>query len=121
MMHDGRAAGTMSVSSGAGVSEYDRRRDGGTKSDGTDLGADQLLVDIANYVVGYEIKSRDAVKTCRFAILDFVACALRGANDAGCAKLLGPCVPGVECKFGAHVPGTEYYLDPVTATFNMTT
>ena len=50
-------------------------------SDGTttreDLGADRLLIDVANYVVGYEIKSRDAVKTARHAILDFVACALR--------------------------------------------
>ena len=86
-----------------------------------ELGADQLLIDVANYVIGYEIKSRDAVKTCRFAILDFVACALRGARDPSCAKLLGPCVPGIECKFGAHVPGTEYYLDPVTATFNAST
>lgn len=80
-----------------------------------------MLIDVANYVVGYEIKSRDAVKTARHAIMDFVACALRGGSDPGCAKLLGPCVPGIECKHGAHVPGTEYYLDPVTATFNATT
>jgi len=87
----------------------------------SDLGADRLLVDVANYACGYEIKSRDAVKTCRFAILDFIACALRGSCEPSCAKLLGPCVPGVTCTFGAHVPGTEYYLDPVTATFNSTT
>lgn len=90
-------------------------------TDVKDLGADQLLIDIANYVVGYEIKSRDAVKTARFAILDFASCALRGACEPACAKLLGPVVPGVTCTFGAHVPGTEYYLDPVTATGNMST
>ena len=60
-------------------------------SDGTttreDLGADRLLIDVANYVVGYEIKSRDAVKTARHAILDFVACALRGAKRSGVREI----------------------------------
>ena len=87
----------------------------------SDLGADRVLVDVANYVCGYEIKSRDAVKTCRFAILDFIACALRGSCDPSCAKLLGPIVPGMSVTIGAHVPGTEYYVDPVTAAFNSTT
>lgn len=33
-------------------------------------GTDQLLLDIADYVIGYEIKSKDAVKTARYAIMD---------------------------------------------------
>ena len=59
-----------------------------------DAGTDQLLLDIADYVVGYEIKSRDAVKTARYAVLDAMACSMLSLNFPECAKLLGPVVPG---------------------------
>ena len=53
-------------------------------------GTDQLLLDIADYVIGYEIKSKDAVKTARYAIMD----SLVGEKDArgwgGCLTLGEP-------------------------------
>ena len=83
-------------------------------------GTDQLLLDIADYVVGYEVKSKDAVKTARYAVLDAVGCALLSLNFPECTKLLGPVVPGA---FGgphaASVVGTSHELDPVTAAHNM--
>lgn len=85
-------------------------------------GTDQLLLDIADYVVGYEVKSKDAVKTARYAVLDAVGCALLSLNFPECTKLLGPVVPGA---FGgphaASVVGTSHELDPVTAAHNMAT
>lgn len=85
-------------------------------------GTDQLLLDIADYVIGYDIKSKDAVKTARYAIMDSLACALLALNFPECTKLLGPVVPGVTVtKGGAHVVGTEYDVDPVTAAQNLST
>ena len=82
---------------------------------------DQLLLDIADYVVGYEIKSRDAVKTARYAVLDAMACSMLSLNFPECAKLLGPVVPGATVTHGAHVPGTDHDVDPVTAAHNFST
>ena len=86
-----------------------------------DAGTDQLLLDIADYVVGYEIKSRDAVKTARYAVLDAMACSMLSLNFPECAKLLGPVVPGATVTHGAHVPGTDHDVDPVTAAHNFST
>ena len=85
-------------------------------------GTDQLLLDIADYVVGHEIKSKDAVKTARYAVLDAVGCALLSLNFPECTKLLGPVVPGaLGGPHGASVVGTAHELDPVTAAHNTAT
>ena len=86
-----------------------------------DYGTDQLLLDIADYVVGYEVSSRAAVKTARYAILDAVGCALLSLNYPECVKLLGPIVPGAAVKHGAHVIGTTHDVDPVTAAHGCAT
>ena len=40
-------------------------------------GVDQLLADIADYVVSYDLQSPDAVKNARYSLLDALgACAL---------------------------------------------
>ena len=72
-------------------------------------------------MVGYEIKSRDAVKTARYAVLDAMACSMLSLNFPECAKLLGPVVPGATVTHGAHVPGTDHDVDPVTAAHNFST
>lgn len=121
-----------------------------------DFGTDQLLLDVADYVVGFEVESAEAMKTARYCVNDVLGtCACRpnrrgggasrarrrtqthaaapprrrATNDAGitalnspeCTKLLGPVVPGQTVPHGAHVPGTDYYLDPVQAAFNIGT
>ena len=50
-----------------------------------------------------------------------MACALLALNFPECTKLLGPVVPGVTVRCGAHVIGTEYDVDPVTAAQNLST
>lgn len=80
---------------------------------------DQLLVDIAEYVVGATIDSDLAYETARACLMDTLGCGLLALNYPACTKLLGPVVPGAEMPGGARVPGTAYELDPVTAAFNI--
>jgi 2-methylcitrate dehydratase len=80
---------------------------------------DRLLVEIAEYVIGFEISSDQAHETARYALLDSLGCALLALGFPECAKLLGPVVPGTVVPDGVHVPGTPYVLDPVKAAFDV--
>src|SRR5438132_208684 len=80
---------------------------------------DKLLIDIADYVTGYQIKSQDAYDTARYCLMDTLACGFQALQYPACTKLLGPIVPGATLAGGARVPGTSYELDPVQAAFNI--
>jgi len=80
---------------------------------------DQVLVDIVDYVTGYEIKSPLAYETARNCLIDTLGCGLEALDYPACAKLLGPVVPGTMVPNGAKVPGTQFQLDPVQAAFNI--
>jgi 2-methylcitrate dehydratase len=80
---------------------------------------DQVLVDIADYVLGYEIKSEVAYDTARYCLLDTLGCGLEALEYPACTKLLGPVVPGTVVPNGAKVPGTQFQLDPIQAAFNI--
>ncbi|MFP5207229.1 MAG: bifunctional 2-methylcitrate dehydratase/aconitate hydratase [Acidobacteriota bacterium] len=80
---------------------------------------DKVLADIADYALGYEIKSDLAYTTARFCLLDTLGCGLEALEYPACTKLLGPIVPGTIVANGARVPGTNYQLDPVQAAFNI--
>jgi len=80
---------------------------------------DRVLVDIADYVVGYEVKSREAYETARNCLIDTLGCGLEALSYPACTKLLGPIVPGTIVPSGAKVPGTQFQLDPVQAAFNI--
>ena len=82
---------------------------------------DQVLVDIADYVFHYEIKSDLAYTTARLCLLDSLGCAFEALKYPACKKLLGPVVPGLTMTNGAKVPGTDFELDPVQAAFNLGT
>src|SRR4051812_770715 len=82
---------------------------------------DKVLVDIANYVSGYEIKSALAYETARYCLMDTLGCGLEALEYPACTKLLGPLVPGMTLANGAKVPGTSFQLDPVQAAFNIGT
>src|SRR5262245_24069535 len=82
---------------------------------------DQALVDIANYVTGYEIKSAAAYDTARYCFMDTLACGFQALKYPACTKLMGPVVPGATMPGGSRVPGTSYELDPVMAAFNIGT
>ncbi|MDN5753235.1 MAG: bifunctional 2-methylcitrate dehydratase/aconitate hydratase [Nitrosospira sp.] len=80
---------------------------------------DQVLVDIADYVVNREIQSRLAYDTARNCLMDSLGCAMEALTYPACTRLLGPLVPGTAVPNGARVPGTRFQLDPVQAAFNI--
>lgn len=80
---------------------------------------DQVLVDIADYVLGYEISSELAWETAKNCLIDTLGCGLEALEYPACTKLLGPIVPGTVVPHGVKVPGTPHQLDPVQAAFNI--
>ncbi|WP_312135911.1 bifunctional 2-methylcitrate dehydratase/aconitate hydratase [Sphingobacterium sp.] len=80
---------------------------------------DQVLVDIADYVLDYKINSDLALKTAHYCFLDTIGCGFEALTYPACTKLLGPVVLGTVVPNGAKVPGTPYQLDPIQAAFNI--
>lgn len=82
---------------------------------------DQVLQDIADYVLTYEVTSAEAYETARLCLMDTLGCGILALSFHECRKMLGPVVEGAELEGGARVPGTRYQLDPVQAAFNIGT
>ena len=80
---------------------------------------DKVIADIADYALGYEIKSDLAYETARYCLIDTLGCGLEALEYPACTRLLGPIVPGTTVPHGVRVPGTSYQLDPVQAAFNI--
>ena len=80
---------------------------------------DQVILDIVDYVLEYQIESDEAWKTAHYDVLDALGCGFEALTFPACTKLLGPIVPGTIVPDGAKVPGTHYQLDPVQAAFNL--
>lgn len=80
---------------------------------------DQLLVEIADYVLDYKIQSLEAYDTARLCLMDTLGCGILALRYPECTKLLGPVVPGTIVPNGARVPGTSFQTDPITAAFNI--
>jgi 2-methylcitrate dehydratase len=80
---------------------------------------DQVLVDIADYVCNFAIKSDLAYETAHYCLMDTLACGFQALDYPACTRLLGPVVPGATLPGGARVPGTAYELDPVLGAFNI--
>lgn len=80
---------------------------------------DQVLVDMVDYVLNYQIESTLAYETARNCLIDTLGCGLEALEYPACRKLLGPIVPGTVVPNGAKVPGTQFQLDPVQAAFNI--
>jgi 2-methylcitrate dehydratase len=73
---------------------------------------DKVLVDIADYVLKYKIRSAAAYDTARYCLMDTLGCGFEALEYPACTKLLGPVVPGTVVPNGAKVPGTQFQLDP---------
>jgi 2-methylcitrate dehydratase len=80
---------------------------------------DRVIADIADYALGYEVKSDLAYETAHYCLMDTLGCGLEALEYPACTKLLGPIVPGTAVPHGARVPGTSFQLDPVQAAFNI--
>jgi 2-methylcitrate dehydratase len=82
---------------------------------------DAVLSAIADYALGYSVRSDAAYETAYYCLLDTLACGFQALKYPACTKLLGPAVPGATLTGGARVPGTGYELDPINAAFNIGT
>ncbi len=80
---------------------------------------DKVLTQIADYVTGYTVTSREAYETARYCLMDTLGCGLEALEYPACTKLLGPIALGTLVPNGARVPGTQFQLDPVQAAFNI--
>ena len=80
---------------------------------------DKLLVELADYITNYEIKSTEAYNTARNCLIDTLGCGLLALRFPECTKHLGPLVPGTTVRHGARVPGTSHELDPVKAAWDI--
>ena len=80
---------------------------------------DQVLQDIADYVLGYRVESQEALSTARHCLMDSLGCALLALRFPECTKHLGPLVEGTVVPQGARVPGTRFCLDPVKAAWDI--
>ena len=78
---------------------------------------DQVLVDIADYVLDYEVTSDLAYETARNCLIDTLGCGLEALEYPACTKLLGPVVPGTVVPNGAKVPGTTGPISLVQAGY----
>lgn len=80
---------------------------------------DKAIQDIVDYVVDYQVKSEEALRTARYVLMDSIGCALLALQYPQCTKLLGPLVEGTIVPNGVRIPGTKHVLDPVTGAFNI--
>ncbi|MFD0697983.1 bifunctional 2-methylcitrate dehydratase/aconitate hydratase [Paenibacillus sp. GCM10027628] len=80
---------------------------------------DQIIVDIAEYALHYEIESDEAFRIAQHVLIDSIGTGLLALRFPDCTKHLGPVVPGAVLPGGARVPGTQFELDPVQAAFNI--
>ena len=80
---------------------------------------DQVIVDIVDYALAYEVKSELALDTARNILIDTLGCGLEALEYPAATKLIGPIVKGTAVPNGAKVPGTQFQLDPVQAAFNI--
>ena len=80
---------------------------------------DELIIQIADYVMDYEIQSDEAYETAKSCLIDTLGCGLLALSFPACTKLLGPIDEGTEVPYGVRVPGTSNLLDPVKGAFDI--
>ena len=81
--------------------------------------ADQVLQDIADYVIDFKVESEEALNTARNCLIDTIGCGLLALKYPNCTRHLGPIVPGTTVENGARVFGRSYELDPVKAAWDI--
>jgi len=82
-------------------------------------GYDQVIQDIADYVLNYKVEASEARRTARYCLMDSLGCAVLALGFPECTKLLGPLVEGTLVPRGARVPGTRFCMDPVKAAWDI--
>ena len=80
---------------------------------------DDVIQDIADYVLAFEVDREEALNTARNCLMDTLGCGLLALRFPECTKHLGPIVNGTLVPNGARVPGTSHRLDPVKAAWDI--
>ena len=80
---------------------------------------DELIIQIADYVMDYDIQSDEAYETAKSCLIDTLGCGLLALSFPACTKLLGPVIEGTKVPYGVRVPGTSNLLDPVQGAFDI--
>jgi len=80
---------------------------------------DQVIQQIADYTLNYQIDSEEAWNTARYCLMDTLGCGLLALRFPECTKHLGPLVEGTIVPNGSRVPGTQSRLDPVKAAWDI--
>jgi len=80
---------------------------------------DQVFVDIADYVSGYQVQSDLAYETARYCLMDTLGCGILALKFPACTKMLGAPVEGMSCPNPVRVPGTAHQLDPIKGAFDI--
>jgi len=80
---------------------------------------DQVIQDIADYVLTFDGFSAEALDIARNCLMDTLGCGLLALRFPECTKHLGPLVHGTVVPHGARVPGTSHVLDPVKAAWDI--
>ncbi|MCX7115841.1 MAG: bifunctional 2-methylcitrate dehydratase/aconitate hydratase [Gammaproteobacteria bacterium] len=82
---------------------------------------DDVMLQIADYVLDETPHSKLALETARLCLMDSLGCAILALSFPACRKVLGPVVPGAVLPGGVRIPGLPDELDPVQAAFNIGT
>ena len=80
---------------------------------------DEVLQQIADYVLDFDDYSEEALETARYCLMDSLGCAFLALDFAECTKFLGPQVEGTIVPDGARVPGTSHVLEPEKAAWDI--
>ena len=80
---------------------------------------DEVIAKIADYVLSTPQFSDETIFTARTCMMDALGCGMLALTDPKCRRVLGPIVPGAEMPGGCLVPGTNWRLDPIQASFNL--
>ena len=80
---------------------------------------DKVIKNISDYVINYEVDSKDAIETARNCLIDSIGCGLLALKFKECTKHLGPIVEGTVVPNGSRVPGTNFIMDPVKAAWDI--
>lgn len=80
---------------------------------------DDVLQQIADYVLNFRADNLEALDTARNCLMDTLGCGLLALRFPECTKHLGPHVEGTVVPDGARVPGTSFRLDPVKAAWDI--
>lgn len=79
---------------------------------------DEVIQQLADYVMAPLEVSDEALTTARLCMMDALGCAMLALADNNCRRVLGPIVDEATMPNGCLVPGTQWTLDPVQASFN---